>query len=206
MKLRKTFLFLFLAALTFTGGCTAADFPLDQTASESTMPEGVSLSAAAGAMLRSAQSDLAEVQAYVQRSGCSLPFQDTDDIVIYDCGTQTVGDYDVSTTLYTDAVRSAPGQTGGVAVHTYTQSGSVRFKVYFMISFSFDGTHVSPMWNLNETWTSDDAAILSCSLPEDDYEKNGACTLEWIYSVDDGTTAVKDQKAHMSCTTSGAVT
>lgn len=207
MKTRNISLLLSLALFVLLGGCAAGESSADEAVPEPDAPTAVSLSDAAGTMLDNAQSDLAEIQSYAQRNDCYLPFQEADDLVIYDYGPKTVGEYDVSTTLYTDATRAiTAGQTGGVAVHTYTQSGSVRFKVYFMISFSSDGVHVSPMWNRNETWTNGDDAILSCSLPEDDYAQGGTCTSEWTYSVSSGNTSVDGQTAHMSCTTSGIVT
>lgn len=210
MKVCKSLLAITLTVLALVSSCFAADVTNEHTSFEQTIPTAISLSDATGTTLANAQADLVEIQAHVQPYERSTQLQNLGDVLIYDCGTQAMGDYDVSTTLYTfgtDAASPrASGQAGGISVHTYTQSGFVRFKVYFMIVFSYDGSNVSPIWNENETWTNSEDAILSCGSPIDGYDRDGTCTVFWEYEIDYGTSRIRDKEAQMSCTTDGIVT
>lgn len=200
-----------LAAMMLAGSCFAASVLEKQNDVEVAVPTALALSDATGATLSAAQEDIAELQAHVQVCGSDLvpALENSDTVMIYDCGTQTVGDYDVSTTIYTfdvERTTASSGKSDGISVHTYTQSGFVRFKVYFMLYFSFDGTNVSPIWDENETWTNSSDAILSCGTPSDSYDRAGTCTATWKYTINYGTSIIKNKTATLSCTTAGIVT
>lgn len=108
------------------GNCLAANVSETQTIQPLT---AVALSEATGTVLSNAQEDLAEIQRHSSSNTRSVQPFNADSVMIYDCGTQTVSDYDISTTLYTfdsESARSS-GTVGGLSVHTYTQSGFVRF-------------------------------------------------------------------------------
>lgn len=206
MKTCKLLLSVVLAVLVLAGSCLAADVSGEQAPLAAQPPTAVALSDATGTMLTNAREDLEEIRSNLSPTTRNVQLFNADDVTIYDYGTRAVGDYDVSTTLYTFDTNStrASGQAGGITVHTYTQSGFVRFKLYFKMIFSYDGTNVSPVWNENLTWSNSEDAILDCGEPYDSYIGN-SCQIMWSYSVQYGTLTEHDD-AYISCTNQGVVT
>lgn len=168
-------------------------------------PIAVSLSEATGDTLIAAQTDLAEIRAHMELDPVACLFNG-ENVMICDYGTQAAGDFDVTATLYTfnESVSRTSGQAEGISTHTYTQNGYVRFKLYFYMIFSYDGTSVVPVVNEELAWASTDEATLNVT--NEGYTTGSTSTYTWIYSVTYGNTTLTNKHATITCTNQGVVT
>lgn len=218
MKTCKSFLSVILAAIMLTGTALATDTTEKSSTTDAFLdaaamvedgmaanPVAVPLSEATGAVLSAAQEDLAEIRIQVAENYGTASLLRDEDIMIYDCGTQSVGDYEVSTTFYTlsENVPRASGESAGISVHTYKQSGIVRFKLNFMMYFSFDGVNASPSIGKASAWSNTSEATLTINGA--DYDLGDPAYYTWNYSVTYGTVTVSGKSATLKCSKQGIV-
>lgn len=206
MKPLKAAITITMAITMLLGTCSALPIDPEQrlSAVEQTPIAVFNLSEASGDVLLNAQADISEIRNHVDSSYPEA--LQSNDITVTDYGTVSVGDYEVSTTLYTFQPTNGDTQASGTTVHTYTQSGYTRFKLYFYLEFSCNGNEVIPQPSTGDYWSSTPSASVTVTDTDYGWDNYDNCIYHWVYTAQYGTSQVTGRYAYLKCSPTGTIT